>query len=137
MCLVYSHYTLCRKLNVIFNVWFNLCKKVCYFRHLIWWGNYIFNLWFDFLINVLSKVCFYKSHGTFILTELYWYSIFICMYQAKNKANLIENTGYTSCVPSETIMPSSDPHLAPLARHLEWCEGAGCCMILCVPLGPI
>jgi hypothetical protein len=81
VCLVYSHYTLCRKLNVIFNVWFNLCKKVCYFRHLIWWGNYIFNLWFDFLINVLSKVCFYKSHGTFILTELYWYSIFICMYQ--------------------------------------------------------
>ena len=31
------------------------------------------------------------------------------MYVSKNKANLIENTGYTSCVPSETIMPSSDP----------------------------
>ena len=41
------------------------------------------------------------------------------MYVSKNKSKLIvENAWNRPCVPAETIMPSSDPHLAPLAHHL-------------------
>jgi|LakMenEpi03Aug12_release.lakeMendotaPanAssembly.Ray.scaffolds.fasta_scaffold241175_2 hypothetical protein len=41
--------------NVIFNVWFNLWNKVCYFIYLIWLGKYVFNLWFDVLFNAILK----------------------------------------------------------------------------------
>jgi galactokinase len=42
----------------------------------------------------------------------------ISIFAELNKAKLIESTWHTFCVPGETIMPSSDPHLAPLVLHL-------------------